>query len=44
MFFDMRVADIELVARAVLPKFFSNNLQPETWRVFSCAADDVCSL
>lgn len=31
----MRVSDIESVARAVLPKFYSEDLQPEAWRVFS---------
>ncbi|KAK1441097.1 hypothetical protein QVD17_06935 [Tagetes erecta] len=31
----MRVSDIESVARAVLPKFYSSDLHPETWRVFS---------
>ncbi|THF94028.1 hypothetical protein TEA_020437 [Camellia sinensis var. sinensis] len=30
-----RVSDIESVARAVLPKFYSSDLHPETWRVFS---------
>ncbi|CAL1392022.1 unnamed protein product [Linum trigynum] len=30
-----RVADIESVARAVLPKFYSGDLHPDTWRVFS---------
>lgn len=34
-FAGMRVADIESVARAVLPKFYSGDLHPETWRVFS---------
>ncbi|KAL0450602.1 UNVERIFIED_CONTAM: Glycerol-3-phosphate acyltransferase RAM2 [Sesamum latifolium] len=31
----MRVSDIESVASAVLPKFYSGDLHPETWRVFS---------
>ncbi|KAJ4851213.1 CAAX geranylgeranyltransferase alpha subunit [Turnera subulata] len=31
----MRVGDIESVARAVLPKFYSGDLHPESWRVFS---------
>ncbi|XP_058073830.1 glycerol-3-phosphate acyltransferase RAM2-like [Magnolia sinica] len=31
----MKVADIESVARAVLPKFYSTDLHPESWRVFS---------
>ncbi|XP_004233693.1 glycerol-3-phosphate acyltransferase RAM2 [Solanum lycopersicum] len=34
-FFGMKVSDIESVARAVLPKFYSSDLHPETWRVFS---------
>ncbi|GMY26112.1 glycerol-3-phosphate acyltransferase RAM2-like [Fagus crenata] len=34
-FAGMKVSDIESVARAVLPKFYSNDLHPETWRVFS---------
>lgn len=31
----MKVSNIESVARAVLPKFYSGDLHPETWRVFS---------
>ncbi|KAF9607379.1 hypothetical protein IFM89_034145 [Coptis chinensis] len=31
----MKVSDIESVARAVLPKFYSTDLHPESWRVFS---------
>ncbi|KAK2966957.1 hypothetical protein RJ640_002142 [Escallonia rubra] len=34
-FAGMRVSDIESVARAVLPKFYSSDLHPESWRVFS---------
>ncbi|KAJ0099246.1 hypothetical protein Patl1_22064 [Pistacia atlantica] len=34
-FAGMKVSDIESVARAVLPKFYSGDLHPETWRVFS---------
>ncbi|XP_068334690.1 glycerol-3-phosphate acyltransferase RAM2-like [Pyrus communis] len=34
-FAGMRVSDIESVARAILPKFYSADLHPETWRVFS---------
>lgn len=30
-----RVSDIESVARAVLPKFYSGDIHPEAWRVFS---------
>lgn len=31
----MKVTDIESVARAVLPKWYSMDLHPESWRVFS---------
>ncbi|RWR72621.1 glycerol-3-phosphate 2-O-acyltransferase 6-like protein isoform X1 [Cinnamomum micranthum f. kanehirae] len=31
----MKVSDIESVARAVLPKFYSMDLHPESWLVFS---------
>ncbi|KAJ0653697.1 putative glycerol-3-phosphate 2-O-acyltransferase [Helianthus annuus] len=31
----MKVSDIESVARAVLPKFYSSDLHPEAWRVFA---------
>ncbi|EXB63779.1 Glycerol-3-phosphate acyltransferase 6 [Morus notabilis] len=34
-FAGMRVSDIESVARAVLPKFYSADVHPESWRVFS---------
>lgn len=34
-FVGMKVANIESVARAVLPKFYASDLHPETWRVFS---------
>lgn len=34
-FAGIKVSDIESVARAVLPKFYSSDLHPETWRVFS---------
>lgn len=34
-FAGVRVCDIESVARAVLPKFYSSDLHPESWRVFS---------
>ncbi|KAM7262642.1 hypothetical protein ACFE04_000325 [Oxalis oulophora] len=30
-----KVSEIKSVARAVLPKFYSSDLHPETWRVFS---------
>ncbi|KAJ6820364.1 glycerol-3-phosphate 2-O-acyltransferase 6 [Iris pallida] len=31
----VKVSDVESVARAVLPKFYSMDLHPESWRVFS---------
>lgn len=31
----MKTSDIESVARAVLPKFYSTDLHPESWRVFA---------
>ncbi|KAK1441093.1 hypothetical protein QVD17_06931 [Tagetes erecta] len=31
----MKVSDIKVVARAVLTKFYSSDLHPETWQVFS---------
>ncbi|XP_014513153.1 glycerol-3-phosphate 2-O-acyltransferase 6-like [Vigna radiata var. radiata] len=31
----MKVSSIESVARAVLPKFYADDVHPETWRVFS---------
>ncbi|KAJ7974827.1 Glycerol-3-phosphate 2-o-acyltransferase 6 [Quillaja saponaria] len=34
-FCGMKVSDIESVARAVMPKFYSSDLHPESWRVFS---------
>ncbi|OMO84934.1 Phospholipid/glycerol acyltransferase [Corchorus olitorius] len=34
-FVGMKVSDIESVARAVLPKFYSSDVHPESWRVFS---------
>ncbi|XP_071731086.1 glycerol-3-phosphate acyltransferase RAM2-like [Rutidosis leptorrhynchoides] len=34
-FAGMKVSDIESVARAVLPKFYSSDLHPDVWRVFS---------
>lgn len=34
-FAGIRVCDIESVARAVLPKFYSTDLHSESWRVFS---------
>ncbi|KAL4386571.1 hypothetical protein GQ457_09G016060 [Hibiscus cannabinus] len=34
-FAGMKVSDIESVARAVLPKFYSSDLHPESWQVFA---------
>ncbi|KAJ8563075.1 hypothetical protein K7X08_031527 [Anisodus acutangulus] len=34
-FAGMKVSDIESIARAVLPKFYSGDLHPESWKVFS---------
>ncbi|CAN1311249.1 Glycerol-3-phosphate acyltransferase RAM2 [Linum perenne] len=34
-FAGMKVSEIESVARAVLPKFYTSDLHPDTWRVFS---------
>ncbi|MCD7461697.1 CAAX geranylgeranyltransferase alpha subunit [Datura stramonium] len=34
-FVGIRVSDIESAARVVLPKFYSEDLHPESWRVFS---------
>lgn len=34
-FVGMKVSDIESVGRAVLPKFYSSDLHPDSWRVFS---------
>ena len=42
-FAGMKVSDIESVARAVLPKFYSSDLHPETWRVFSACGEKVCA-
>lgn len=40
-FAGMKVSDIESVARAVLPKFYSSDLHPESWRVFSSCGKRV---
>ncbi|KAF3620121.1 Vps51/Vps67 family (components of vesicular transport) protein [Capsicum annuum] len=34
-FAGMKVSDIESVAHAVLPKFYSGDVHPESWKVFS---------
>ncbi|XP_062079367.1 glycerol-3-phosphate acyltransferase RAM2-like [Humulus lupulus] len=34
-FAGMKVSDIEWAGRAVLPKFYSSDVHPESWRVFS---------
>ncbi|KAM6549938.1 hypothetical protein CsatB_021614 [Cannabis sativa] len=42
-FVGMKISDIKWVAKAVLPKFYSADVHPDTWRVFS-SCDKRCVL
>ncbi|MCO5578659.1 hypothetical protein L7F22_032503 [Adiantum nelumboides] len=40
--FYLKVKDIEGVVRAVLPKFYADDIHPESWRVFSSCCFNRC--